>query len=65
MATIIKSKKDEPTSSIIRRFKKTVASDQILKIAKEREYYQKPSQVKKEKKKEQERNRRRDRKKSY
>jgi small subunit ribosomal protein S21 len=65
MATIIKSKKDEPTSSVIRRFKKTVASDQILKIAKEREYYQKPSQVKKEKKKEQERNRRRDRKKSY
>ena len=65
MATIIKSKKDEPSASIIRRFKKTVAADQILKIAKEREYYQKPSQVKKEKKKEQERNRRRDRRNNY
>ena len=65
MATIIKAKKDEPATSLIKRFKKTVAADQILKIAKEREYYKKPSEVKKEKKKEILRLRRRERRMSY
>lgn len=61
MATVIKAKKDEPAVSIIRRFKKQVAADQVLKLARKREFYQKPSEVRKEKKKEQERLRRRDR----
>lgn len=60
MATVVKAKKDEPAASVIRRFKKSVAADQVLKIAKEREYYIKPSQVRKEKKKEIERLRRRE-----
>lgn len=60
MPTVIKAKKDEPAASIIRRFKKTVATDQILKIAKEREYYKKPSQVRKEKRREIERLKRRE-----
>ncbi|OGV92793.1 30S ribosomal protein S21 [Microgenomates group bacterium RIFCSPLOWO2_01_FULL_47_10] len=65
MATIIKAKKDEPATSLIKRFKKTVAADQILKIAKEREFYRKPSEIKKEKKKEVLRLRRRERRMAY
>ena len=65
MATIIKAKKDEPATSLIKRFKKTVAADQILKIAKEREFYRKPSEIKKEKKKEVFRLRRRERRMAY
>ena len=61
MATVVKAKKDEPAASVIRRFKKTVAADQVLKIIRQREFYMKPSEVKKEKKKEQERQRRRER----
>lgn len=60
MATIIKAKKDEPAASVIRRFKKQVLVDQILKEVKKREYYLKPSQLRKERKKEWERQRRRD-----
>lgn len=61
MATVVKAKKDEPAASVIRRFKKTVAADQVLKIIRQREFYMKPSEVRKEKKKEQERQRRRER----
>jgi len=61
VATVVKAKKDEPAASVIRRFKKTVAADQVLKIIRQREFYMKPSEVKKEKKKEQERQRRRER----
>jgi ribosomal protein S21 len=60
VATIIKAKKDEPAASVIRRFKKQVLVDQILKEVKKREYYLKPSQLRKERKKEWERQRRRD-----
>ena len=60
MPTIIKAKKDEPSVSVIRRFKKQVIQDQILKDLKKREYYKKPSQIKKEKKKEWEKQRRRE-----
>lgn len=60
MATIIRAKKDEPAASVIRRFKKQVMQDQILKELKKREYYVKPSQVRKERKKEWERQKRRD-----
>jgi ribosomal protein S21 len=58
--TIVKAKKDEPAASVIRRFKKQVMQDQILKDVKRKEYYIKPSQVRKEKKKEWERQKRRE-----
>jgi small subunit ribosomal protein S21 len=58
--TVIKAKKDEPSASVIRRFKKQVMQDQVLKDLKKKEYYQKPSQVRKEKKKEWERQKRRE-----
>lgn len=61
MATIVKAKKDEPAASVIRRFKKQVIQDGVLKEVKKREYFVKPSQIKKEKKKEWERQKRRDR----
>ena len=59
MATIIRAKKDEPAMSVIRRFKKQVQVDQILKEFKKKEFYVKPSQVRKEQKKEWEREKRR------
>ena len=59
MATIIKAKKDEPAASVIRRFKKQVLQDGILKEIKKKEYYVKPSQIRKERKKEWERQKRR------
>lgn len=59
MAVSVKAKKDEPAASVIRRFKKSVAASQILKEARKREYYIKPSEERKEKKKERERQRRR------
>jgi len=58
--TIVKAKKDEPSASVIRRFKKQVMQDQVLKDVKKREYYVKPSQLRKERKKEWERQKRRD-----
>jgi small subunit ribosomal protein S21 len=57
--TIVKAKKDEPAASVIRRFKKQVIQDGVLKDLKKREYYIKPSQIRKEKKKEWERAKRR------
>ena len=45
--------------SVIRRFKKQVQQDQILKEFKKKEYYIKPSQLRKEQKKEWEREKRR------
>ena len=59
MPTIIKAKKDEPAASVIRRFKKQVLQDGVLKDVKKKEYYLKPSQLKKERKKEWERQKRR------
>ena len=59
--TIIKAKKDEPAASVIRRFKKQVIQDGILKDIKKKEYFIKPSQVRKERKKEWEREKRRNR----
>ena len=55
MATIVRSKKDESNDSVIRRFKKQVLVDQVLTMVKKRDYYIKPSQVRKEEKKERER----------
>lgn len=59
MPTIVKAKKDEPAGSVIRRFKKQVMQDGVLKDIKKKEYYVKPSQLRKEKKKEWERQKRR------
>jgi small subunit ribosomal protein S21 len=59
VATIIRAKKDEPAMSVIRRFKKQVQQDQILKEFKKKEFYVKPSQLRKEQKKEWEREKRR------
>lgn len=59
VATIIRAKKDEPAMSVIRRFKKQVQQDQILKEVKKKEFYIKPSQIRKEQKKEWEREKRR------
>ncbi len=59
MPTVIKAKKDEPVMSVIRRFKKQVAQDQVLKEARKRDFFRKPSEMKKEKRKEWERQKRR------
>lgn len=55
MATIVRSKKDESNDSVIKRFKKQVLVDQVLTDVKKREYFIKPSQVRKEQKKERDR----------
>ena len=60
MPTIIKAKRDEPAVSVIRRFKKQVSTDQVLREARKKDFYKKPSELKKEKKKEWERQKRRD-----
>ncbi|HSW89539.1 MAG TPA: 30S ribosomal protein S21 [Patescibacteria group bacterium] len=52
MATIIKAKKDESTESVIRRFKKRVLTDNILKLVQRKEFYLKPALLRKEAKKE-------------
>ena len=59
MATVVKAKKDENTDSLIRRFKKQVLIDEVLTDVKKRDFYIKPSQIRKEKKKEIQRLRRR------
>ncbi len=52
MPTIVKAKKDENTDSVIRRFKKRVLIDDILKLVQRKEFYFKPALIRKEKKKE-------------
>jgi len=59
VATVIKAKKDEPVMSVIRRFKKQVAVDRVLQEIRDREYYIKPAEKRKEQKKEWERRKRR------
>lgn len=60
MATVVRAKKDESNDSVIRRFKKQVLIDQVLTLVKKRDYYLKPSQVRKEKLKELERQKKRE-----
>ncbi len=55
---IVKAKKDDRNEDLIRRFKKKVIQDQVLTEIKKREFYKKPSQIRKEKKKELERKKR-------
>lgn len=52
LATVVRAKKDESNDSVIRRFKKQVLVDQVLTMVKKRDFYIKPSQIRKEQKKE-------------
>ena len=61
MATVVKAKKDESPDSVIRRFKKQVLVDGILTDVKKKDYFVKPSEIRKERKKELERLKRRER----
>jgi len=55
VATVVRAKKDESNDSVIRRFKKQVLVDQVLTMVKKKDYYIKPSQIRKEQKKERDR----------
>lgn len=48
MATIVKAGPGDTTDKVIRKFKKKVLQDEILIAIKEREFYKKPSELKKE-----------------
>lgn len=50
MPVIVKAKKGDSNSSLIRRFKKAVFSKDIVQRARDRRYYQKPSAVRAQKK---------------
>ncbi|PIS09329.1 30S ribosomal protein S21 [Candidatus Beckwithbacteria bacterium CG10_big_fil_rev_8_21_14_0_10_34_10] len=49
MATIVKAQPGDNAGQVIRKFKKKVQQDQILTTIREREFYKKPSVLKKEK----------------
>lgn len=49
MSVSVKAKKDESNDDVIRKFKKKVVQDQILNEVRKREFYKKPSVIKKEK----------------
>lgn len=52
MPTIVKAKPGDSVDQVIRKFKKKVLQEDILTLVREREYYKKPSVVKKERLKE-------------
>lgn len=60
MPTIIKSKPGESTGSLIRRFKKQVAQDQIMDVLQKKRYHRTRSMIKKERKDELERRKKRE-----
>ena len=49
MPIIVKAQPGDYTDQLIRNFKKRVLQDQLLTELKEREFYKKPSMIKKEK----------------
>ena len=49
MSIIVKAQPGDSTDQLIRNFKKKVLQDQLLTELKEREFYKKPSMIKKEK----------------
>lgn len=49
MPITVKAKGNESADSVIRRFKKKVIQDQVLTELRRREFYKKPSTLKKEK----------------
>ncbi|MFC1711297.1 30S ribosomal protein S21 [Patescibacteria group bacterium] len=60
MAIVVKAGPTDTSDQVIRKFKKKVQQEQILTKIKEREYYKKPSVLKKEKLAELKRKRKRD-----
>lgn len=52
---VVKAGPGDTADSLIRKFSKKVLAEGILQDLKKREFYQKPSQVRKEEKKERER----------
>ncbi|MEA2056565.1 MAG: 30S ribosomal protein S21 [Patescibacteria group bacterium] len=50
MAVVVKAKKDDSTSSLIRRFKKAVKSEDIVQKTRDRRYYKKPATLRAERK---------------
>jgi len=59
MPIVVKAGPQDTNDQVIRKFKKKVQQDQILTQLKEKEFYKKPSEVKKEKRKEADRKKRR------
>lgn len=59
MAIIVKAGPGDSTDNVIRKFKKKVQQEQLLTKLKEKEFYKKPSLIRKEKKAELERKKRR------
>lgn len=53
--TVVKAGPGDTTDSLIRKFSKKVLNDGVLQDLKKREFYQKPSQKRKEEKKERDR----------
>jgi small subunit ribosomal protein S21 len=51
MAIVVKSSGNEPIEVLIRKFNKKVQNDGVLTKLKEREFYEKPSQVRQRRKK--------------
>ena len=49
MPTIVLAKPGDSVDQVIKKFKKKVLQEDILTLVREREYYKKPSVVKKEK----------------
>jgi len=49
MPTIVTAKPGDSVDQVIKKFKKKVLQEDILTLVREREYYKKPSVVKKEK----------------
>jgi len=43
---VIRAKKNQSTSDLIRQFKKAVAATGLVQIVKDRRYFQKPSKIK-------------------
>ena len=49
MPTIVTAKPGDSVDQVIKKFKKKVLQEDILTLVREREYYKKPSVIKKEK----------------
>lgn len=48
MATVVKAKKDEDIRSLLMRFRKQVMKANIVEEVRERRFYKKPSELRKE-----------------
>lgn len=59
MVIVVKAEPGESTGQVIKKFKKKVQMDELLTTLKEREFYKKPSVLKKEKMSESRRKKRR------